>query len=110
MTDRPDLSGTPWAVLYQGTEPRRPKERQGRNLGATQKPGAQIHGWTLQEYFPANRATGKRAKWKCVCTCGAVRLVLSENLASGGSKNCGHARNRKTAYGRTFNQENPPCE
>jgi hypothetical protein len=52
MTDRPDLAGTPWAVLYQSRAPQA-SQRQGRNLGTTQQPGAQIHDWTLQEYFPS---------------------------------------------------------
>ena len=36
---------------------------------------------------------GKERRWKCVCNCGNVVYVSTENLRSGNSKSCGCSRN-----------------
>ena len=44
---------------------------------------------------PAGKDAGGRLLWRCRCSCGAERVVLSSNLRGGKSTSCGHDRGVK---------------
>ena len=50
----------------------------------------QVGQWTLLEYFPSRRPDRPKARWRSICSCGAVRLVAADNLQNGSSTSCGH--------------------
>lgn len=48
----------------------------------------QVFGaWTVMSKSAEKQS--KRAYWKCICKCGAERVVLGSNLRSGASQSCG---------------------
>ena len=50
---------------------------------------------------PTEKRVRRQVVWECKCDCGKICYVPSRNLTSGGTKSCGHLRNRNLA-GRRF--------
>lgn len=79
-------TANPWQLLAAQTAPRTRVATRKTRLQA----GQVVHHWTLLEYLPGTHRA--MAKWRCRCSCDAVRLVQSNNLLRGGSRSCGHTR------------------
>lgn len=93
----------PWELLAYPAHAIEPRITQVRTPKL--KVGEVVHRWTLLAYLPGRRIAPRvEAKWRCVCECGAVRLVQSTNLLRGGSRSCGHDRN-VGGYGRKLNSD-----
>lgn len=62
----------------------------------TLKAGDRRGEWTLLEYIPGHGRKGAPdrvpGRWRCRCSCGAVRLVQASNITNGVSGSCGHGR------------------
>lgn len=60
-----------------------------------------LSGKTFGEWLVIRRGfeigdSKKRTRFLCKCSCGREKLVLSQNLLKGDSKNCGHDKGKKT--------------
>lgn len=61
--------------------------------------GLKFGDWTVIEF--AGRGKNTKAVWRCVCSCGAVKVVEGSFLRCGGTKSCGHA-SKMINIGRRF--------
>jgi hypothetical protein len=102
---------TPWAAIAEYRQRKTPepdpepaaKKKGGMPPNTKLWAGKQVHAWTLLEYVPGTREANKRtrARWKCRCECGTIRMVQVDNLLYKGSHSCG-CRNR---YGHDTNRK-----
>lgn len=54
-------------------------------------PGDVVGEWTLLEYLPGSMHPKRVApRWKCRCSCGVIRNVMSNSLNMRESTSCGH--------------------
>lgn len=57
-------------------------------------PGRRFGRWTVLRFAGISR---EKSMWRCVCDCGARRIVKGNELTSGRSRSCGCYRNDRTA-------------
>lgn len=90
----------PWLALAPPCAPPPKPRRPGALKTPKMKVGDVVHHWTLLEFMPGSQPRSRdstrppavSARWRCRCSCGAIKLVQTNNLHSGGSKSCGHGR------------------